>query len=193
VVTTDRRIDGIEEGYGYGWQTRPFGSDVLVEHSGNTGVSAGYVGFLRNRGLGVAVCCNAPPERSPADLATLILAALTDRDPVSVSPSRALDQKTSHLTGQYEAYGGLQSATVEWTGSQLTVEHSTPFDERTIRLEPDSLDPDEYEFSMIEDDGTRTSAEFFRDGDSVEMLIDRLLLRRTGGGETNESAEHARS
>jgi len=180
VVTAARRIDGAKEGYGYGWQTRPFGSDRLVEHSGNTGVSAGYVGFLRNRSLGVAVCSNAPPERSPADLATLILATLTDRDPVSVSPSRALDQKAEQLTGRYEAYGGLQTAAVRWTGSRLVVDHSTPFDKRTLRLQPDSLDPTEYEFSTVEDDGTRTTAEFFCGDDDVEMLIDRMLFCRQG-------------
>jgi L-asparaginase II len=59
---------------------------VLVGHGGGTGVSAGYVGFLRERGLGIAIGCNAQPDSSPETLAMELLASMTETDPVSILP-----------------------------------------------------------------------------------------------------------
>lgn len=185
VATTDRLVDGTEYGYGYGWETRPFGEDVLVGHSGTTGVSAGYAGFLRDRGLGVAVGCNTPPTESPEVLAIELLSTLVDRDPAAVLPERALERKAAPLTGRYESYRGVQSATVEWTGSRLVVDHETPLGGETRRFVPQSLDPTEREFVAVEGDGERVAAEFFVADDGVELLVDRVLFRRVGDDREN--------
>jgi CubicO group peptidase (beta-lactamase class C family) len=186
VVVSKRLIGGTKHGYGYGWETRPFGTDTLVGHSGGTGVSAGYIGFLQERGLGVAVGCNTHPTESPEILAGHLLSMLTDRDPVSVLPRRALDRKTAALTGQYESYHGIRSATVTWTGSRLEIEHEHPLDCETVRFTPTSLDPTEHEFVTSEGNGMRTTAEFFLTDDDVELLLDWVLLRRVEDCEDGE-------
>lgn len=186
VVVSDRLIDGTEHGYGYGWETRPFGTDTLVGHSGGTGVSAGYIGFLQDRGLGIAVGCNTSPTESPEALAGDLLSMLTDRDPVSVLPERALDRKTRDLTGRYESYHGIRSATVTWTGSELEIEHEHPLECETLRFTPTSLDPTEHEFVTVGGNGRRTTAEFIITDSGVELLLDWVLLRRIGDYEDTE-------
>jgi CubicO group peptidase (beta-lactamase class C family) len=177
VGTYGQFVGGTEHGYGYGWMTRPFGDDLLVGHGGGTGVSAGYLGFLRERGLGVAIGCNAQPSTSPAEVAIELLAAMTDTDPVSVLPGRAIQRKVERVTGEYEAYGGIQWATVRWTGEQLEVEHRSPMGGDTERLSPVSLDPTDYRFRAVEGDGSVVTAEFSVD-DGVELLLDRVLFER---------------
>lgn len=187
VATTESYVGGSEQRYGYGWFTRPFGDDALVGHSGGTGVTTAYAGFLRDRGLGVAVGCNANPTESPETLAVEILSMLTDRDPVSVLQRRALDEKAFPLTGRYESEEGLASATVTWTGSRLEIEVDHPMANETVRFWPTSLDPTEYEFVTVEKDGERNVAEFFVSDDGVELLVNWSLFRRVGDAESDES------
>lgn len=175
----NRLVDGTEQGYGYGWMTGPFGDDVLVGHGGGTGVSAGYLGFLQDRGLGVAIGCNAQPSTSPEEMAIELLASLTDTDPVSVLPERAIERKVEQITGEYEAYRGIQTATVSWTGERLEVEHRNPMGGGSIRLSPTSLDPTDYTFRAIEGDGDEITVEFDVD-DGVEFLLRRVLFERVG-------------
>jgi hypothetical protein len=84
----------------------------------------------------------------------------------------------STLTGRYESYQGIRSATVEWTGSRLEIEHEHPMDCETSRFTPASLDPTEYEFVTVEEDGGRTTAEFFLTDGDVELLLDWVLFLR---------------
>lgn len=177
VGTYKRHVGGFEQGYGYGWMTRPFGADTLVGHAGGTGVSAGYLGFLRERGLGVAVGCNAQPSASPEEIAVELLTTLTDTDPVSVLPERAIQQKVTPITGQYESYRGIQRATVSWTGEALEIEHHNPMGGDSTELSPVSLDPTDYRFRAVEADGSEVTVEFSVD-DGVEFLIDRVLFER---------------
>ncbi|MCU4739887.1 serine hydrolase [Natronoglomus mannanivorans] len=181
-VGTHRRLVGdTTYGYGYGWESRPFGSDTLIGHGGGTGVSGGYIGFLRERGLGIAIGCNTHPSVSPATLAMEVLAILTDRDPASVVPERAIERSATELAGRYESYGGVHTATVEWTGARLEVEFGASMGGGTLEFAPTSLDPDEYEFATVEGDGTRLSATFFVGDERVELLFDQLLLERVDG------------
>jgi CubicO group peptidase (beta-lactamase class C family) len=179
-----RLVDGTEQGYGYGWMTRPFADDVLVGHGGGTAVSAGYLGFLRERGLGVALGCNAQPSTSPEDLAVELLATLTGTDSASVLPERAVEQQVERITGEYESYRGIQTAAVDWTGERLEIEHRNPMDSDTVELFPVSLDPEVCRFRTVDGDGDVLTVEFDVDDDEVAFLIDRVLFERVGDIET---------
>lgn len=173
-------VDGTELGYGHGWMIRPFGKDVLVGHGGGTGVSAGYLGFLQERGLGVAIGCNAQPETNPERLAIELLASLTDTDPLTVLPKRAIEQKANRVTGTYESYQGIQEATVTWTGETLEVEHENPMGGGSVSLAPASPDPTEYVFRHTTGSGMTNTVEFVVEDDSVEFLLHRNLFERVG-------------
>jgi CubicO group peptidase (beta-lactamase class C family) len=179
VGTHKRLVDGTERGYGYGWMTRQFGDDLLVGHAGGTGVSAGYLGFLNERGLGVAIGCNAQPSTSPEEIAIELLSTLTDTDPVEVLPGRAIQEKIDRVTGEYESYRGIQTATVRWTGDALEIEHHNPMGGDSLQVSPVSLDPTDYRFRAVEGDGTELTVEFSVD-EGVEFLIDRVLFERVG-------------
>jgi CubicO group peptidase (beta-lactamase class C family) len=173
-------LDGTEIGYGYGWMTRPFGDDVLVGHGGGTGVSAGYLGFLEDRELGIALGCNADPATSPERLAIELLAATTGTEPETVLPKRAIERKERRVTGEYVAYGGLQEATVSRTDEFLEVEHSSPMGTESMRLMPTSAEPRDYTFRIAKRSGKRTTVEFFVEDDGVELLVHRNLYERVG-------------
>jgi CubicO group peptidase (beta-lactamase class C family) len=177
--------DGTEIGYGYGWMTRPFGDDVLVGHGGGTGISAGYLGFLRDRGLGVAIGCNAQPATSPEDLAIELLAAATETEPAAVVWERATETKVAQVTGKYEMYGGLQTATVDWTGDHLEIEHTSPMGGDTVELTPVSPDPDDYRFRRVDDEATKLTAEFFVE-DTPAFRLGRTLFERVGDLDEDE-------
>lgn len=180
VGTYRELLGGSEIGYGYGWMTRPFGEDTLVGHGGGTGVSAGYVGFLAERGLGVALGFNGQPGTSPERMACELLAAATDTDPTAVLPKRAVEQKERRVTGEYEAYGGLQSVTVTRGDEFLELEHAGPMGTETDLLSATSLDPDDHTFEVMGRRGARSTAEFFVDDEGVELLVDRALFERVG-------------
>jgi CubicO group peptidase (beta-lactamase class C family) len=185
-VTATSPVDGEPVGYGYGWYVRPFAGDTLVGHSGNTGVSAGYAGFLCDRGLGVAIGCTAPPTQSPEALAVQVLATLTDRALLAVSPRTALARKLERLTGRYTSDGGFHTVTVTREGPELHVAHKTPLGGQELRFRPRSVDASMSTFVTLEADGSETTAEFFSDTDDVDLLIDRVLVTRadnaTGDG-----------
>jgi hypothetical protein len=192
-------LDGSEVGYGYGWMTRPFGDDTLVGHGGGTGVSAGYVGFLAERGLGVALGFNAQPGESPERLACELLAAATGTDIERVLPRRAVEQKERRVTGEYEAYGGLQTATVTRGDDFLELEHASPMGSETELLSATSLSPDDYTFEIHGRRGVRATAEFLVDDDGIDLLVDRALFERVGdvedgddeGGENRDDEDAA--
>ncbi|MFB6185532.1 MAG: serine hydrolase, partial [Halobacteriaceae archaeon] len=172
-------VDGTEYNYGCGWIRRPFGDDVLIGHGGSTGVSASYIGFLKEHGLGVAICCNTQPSNSPETLAIELLASLTDTDIVSVLPQRAIEEKVNQIIGTYTSYNNIQQAEVEWTGEYLKLNHTTPISNDQLRLMPTTLNASEYTFQTIESDGERKTVEFFLTSDEVELLMDSILLRRS--------------
>lgn len=170
--------DGTEIGYGYGWMTRPFGDDTLVGHGGGTGVSAGYLGFLEDRGLGIALGFNAQPGTSPETLAMELLAEATDTAVSKVLPKRAIEDKERRVTGEYAAYGELQAATVRRTDDFLEVEYSSPMGAESMRLTPMSPDPTDYTFRVAKRSAKDETVEFFVDDERVEMLIARNLFER---------------
>lgn len=169
-------VDGTEVSYGHGWMIRPFGEDVLVGHGGGTGVSAGYLGFLQGRGLGVAIGCNAQPETNPERIAIELFASLTDRDPLTVLPESAIEQKAKRVTGTYESYHGIQEATVTWTGETLEIEHENPMGGDSVTLSPASTDPTEYVFQHTTGSGKKNTVEFVVEDDRVEFLLHRNLF-----------------
>ncbi|MFB6193757.1 MAG: serine hydrolase domain-containing protein, partial [Halobaculum sp.] len=189
-----RYADGRTTGVGYGWELTPFGDDTLVGHSGSTGVSAGYVGFLRDRGLSVAVGASGPPDASPVTLGREILAALTDREPAAVDPSLAVERAVEPLTGRYESPTGVHTADVEWTGDRLTVTLGGfgPVSGETFPLVPRSLDPKPV-FEHVADDGEVERAAFERTDDGVTLRYGWLYLERVGdeaADGTGERSDH---
>lgn len=178
VGTYETFRDGTEIGYGYGWMTRPFGDDRLVGHGGGTGVSAGYLGFLEDREVGIALGCNAQPDTSPEDLAIELLAEATETALSEVLPKQAITNKEQRITGEYTSYGGFQEATVRRSDEFLKLKHNSPMGAESMRLTPTSTDPTDYTFRVAKRSGKEETVEFFPNDESVKMLIGRNLFER---------------
>lgn len=183
-----RRLDGSEQGYGYGFMVEEYLGDRLVGHGGSVGVSTAWLGFLEDAGLGVAVVCNTSADPHPMHLGPAVLAILEGQDPAGVEPYYMLDAKLSGLAGEYASYRGLMTAEVERQGGTLTLELGTDLQTETRPLVPESLDPDERRFFTVGVDGARTPVRFEEhaaaDGDGVgdgggshlDLFIDRWRL-----------------
>lgn len=173
-------LDGTEERYGYGWTTRPFLEDVLVGHGGSVGVSTAWVGFLAGAGLGVAVACNATPEAHPMHVGPALLALLQGADPADAVPFYALREQHEAVTGRYEGYRGVQSATVERAGGGLRLRQEAPVGDQELALSPASLAPDERTFHAVLPSGERLPVEFHEHEDGTSLFVERSRFERVG-------------
>lgn len=175
VATRERYVDASTTAYGYGWEIEPFGSDTLVGHHGNTGFSGGYVGFLADAGVGVALAHTGPADpKSPVRAA---LAALTDRDPDAVGPGAAVDRRLSALTGRYESPSGNHEATVRRTDARLDLSFGGDADAFEVRALPLDLSGSRYRFTDVDHPETTTDVELF-DRDPPELVFEGMLFRR---------------
>ncbi|WP_436924636.1 serine hydrolase [Halosimplex amylolyticum] len=173
-----RLIDGTEYAYGYGWEIRPFGTDALVGHSGNTGASGAYIGFLEDEGIGIAIACNGVAD--PGGPARDALAFAAGHDPDSVDPVRSIERRVRALTGRYETPSGNHRATVTEDGAHLDVEFGGEVEGFEIRLLPTDLASHCCRFTDVDCVESTTDAEFFTADESVELLFEGMLFRRVG-------------
>lgn len=176
VGTLERFVDGTERAYGYGWEIRPFDSDTLISHSGNTGVSAGFAGFLAERGTGIAIGCNAVTD--PGAIARETLAILTGRDPEAVDPVKSIEREVQRLAGRYESHSGNHHATVSYSESGLDLEFGGGVEPFEIRVLPTDLRGDTYQFTEVDQIESTTDVEFFVNGETVELLFEGLVFPR---------------
>lgn len=100
------------QGYGYGWELSELLGETLVAHRGGIGVSGGYVGLLRERGLGVVLAYNAlgQPTIPYGEGALALTAGSEPRDAV---PLLDVYDAVAAATGTYTAYDDRMTATVE--------------------------------------------------------------------------------
>jgi CubicO group peptidase (beta-lactamase class C family) len=179
--TRHTRIDGVEQGYGYGWMTEEYLDDQLVAHGGSVGVSTAWQGFLEDEGLGVVVLCNTSADPHPMHVGPALLAILQGETPEQVEPHYALSAKCEGLTGEYESFRGLMSAEVEREagGLSLTLSAGSGLvcSPRPAKpLVPESLDPEETEFYSVGPDGARTEVRFEEHDGHHDLFVQRWRL-----------------
>ncbi len=174
--TRKTRIDGAEQGYGYGWMIEEYLDDRMVAHGGSVGVSTAWQGFLEDEGLGVVVLCNTSADPHPMHVGPALLAILQGEEPEQVEPHYALAAKRDGLTGEYESSRGLMSGEVEREAGGLSLTLSAGRGDQTMPLVPESLDPDETEFYSVSADGARTELRFEEHDDHHDLFVQRWRL-----------------
>lgn len=157
--------EGVEKGYGYGWELDQLLGERLVGHRGGLGVSGGYVGLLPERGVGVALAYNALTGPAvPCGQGVLALAA--GEDPHDAVPLLGVHDAVETATGTYETYGSGPTVTVE-SGPAGTILVSLPF--TSFTASPDAVDTEPQVFSQQMGGGVKWVAEF-RDG-GAELVL----------------------
>ncbi len=146
-VTTRRRlVDGTQFRYGSGWELDPFGDDILVGHGGNTGSSGGYIGYLQEAGIGVALAWNMRPPTDPRAIATELLAILLDEPLSQLDPTTRLERQIEAFEGSYESIGGAHTASLAWEPPAVRFEISNPDGTFENKLRLASIEDETYRF-----------------------------------------------
>ncbi|MFW5935000.1 MAG: serine hydrolase [Halolamina sp.] len=178
--------EGPDRQYGYGWfRDEGFlGDRTLLGHSGSITVSSAYLGFLPEAGVGVALASNTSPAFPLGAVGEGVLAAAVGGAPESL-PFFRLRRRHRRLAGEYAAYEGVMTATVERDGASLRVDFDHPLKDGETALFP--ADPDEedhpradavYRYETVDAAGRREPVEFRVADGGVSLLIDRWRLRQ---------------
>ncbi|MDR7539168.1 MAG: serine hydrolase [Armatimonadota bacterium] len=169
--------------YGYGLQVTPdFLGETLVGHGGSVLVFTAYVGFVPQRGVGVALLANG--SGYPLNqMGAFALALLLGADPWSVPALRA-ERLLDGLTGVYETYRGTMRATVVRRGDYLVLEMQDGPQEQAALLVPQGydaagLDPQRPRFVTLAA-ARWLPVEFTRREGEVDLIYERYRLRRVG-------------
>jgi CubicO group peptidase (beta-lactamase class C family) len=166
------------EGYGYGWGIKAnFLGHKLVGHGGSIGISTAYVGFIPDKNVGVAILTNGSGYAT-GQFGMYGLAMLLGEDPEAL-PFVRRQRMIAGLEGQYETYKGTMKWQIKRAGDFIMAVEKDKFSTNSFPLIPDVLEPERRLFYTL-DSGNRIEAEFKINGDQIDMIYERYLLRRTG-------------
>lgn len=160
--------DGKRRGYGYGWELEEFLGETLVAHRGGIGVSGGYVGLLRERGVGVALAYNAL-GRPTIPYAQGVLALACGEDPEAAVPLLRVYDVVETVAGTYSAYRDAMTVTVT-AGPAATI-RVEPDEGPSFTATPRAVDEAPYVFAQTMGGGVRWLAEFHEDDGGMELVL----------------------
>jgi CubicO group peptidase (beta-lactamase class C family) len=164
--------------YGYGWQRTETVGRTLIGHGGSLGVSSSYMGFTEDGEWAIAMAANTTPSPTPPTVAKGVLAILEGEDPEEAVPFFARKARFAELTGEYESYRGITTATVEREAGALRLTSEGALGDQTMTLLPaDPENPGE-EFEIPTMAGARKTATFEDHGDHVDLYFDRNRLHK---------------
>ncbi|MHA1406727.1 MAG: serine hydrolase [Candidatus Heimdallarchaeaceae archaeon] len=138
--------------YGYGWKIfQNFHGHNLVTHGGMSGVTGGYVGFIRDLGITYAQLQNV--NYTPSLLMFTAFNILLGYEPKEIMPyyKRKLHYET--LCGQYEAYKKTITLEVVKKGDMLFVKGDNWYSEFELPLIPKNKDHGFLYFDRVWTDG----------------------------------------
>jgi len=165
-----------DESYGYGWVvTERFPGGRLVSHGGSVLVYTAWVGFLPEKGLGVALLANGSGYPL-SHLGMAALALLCGLDPMEV-PSVRVHELLDRLCGEYVGYRGLLRARVKRLGSALVLEMGGRYSGVAVPLFYEGSREGRHVF-YTGAGSMRTYAEFREEGGRIVLLYERYKLVR---------------
>ena len=164
--------------YGYGLHAYPdFFGHRLVGHGGSVGVATAYIGFIPARDVAVAVLANGAGYAA-GQLGMAALAALIGEDPERL-PFLRIERLLDALAGVYATFKGTMQITFRRKGDLLQAEFKDKHHQENVPLIPEVLQGDAPRFFTLAA-GRRSTVEFNRKGETVEVLYERYKLRRIG-------------
>ncbi len=164
------------ESYGYGLMITPdFFGYKLVGHSGSVLVHTGYIGFIRDAGIGVVLLANGSGYRL-SFIGQFILAKLLDVNPWDM-PFLKNERVLNSLVGDYEMYRGTVRAKVVKNGSMLYLRIREASGWVEYPLYPEVLGEEHSIFKTI-NNWREYRVEFKKKGSSIEFIYERYKFRR---------------
>lgn len=179
VSTRERLFGGTDLQYAYGWLVREFLGDTLVGHGGGIGVYNAYLGYLKDRGLGVALLCTTGPRTHPMHAGPGALAVLLGEEPAEADPHLALEERLPALTGTYESYRGILSLDVSRHGGTLRiVPDGEQLGGEELALVPEEFGDEVSTFRTVDAGGNDLTVRFEVSEETVDMYLKRWRLHQ---------------
>ncbi len=164
------------ESYGYGLIITPnFFGYKLVGHSGSLLVHTGYIGYIREKNIGVALLANASGYRL-SYIGAYILALLLDKDPMKIHFIKN-EEIMKKLEGEYKTYMGTMTAKVVKRDSLLYLIMKEGARETEIPLFPQELRED-YALFTTNVSWREYQIEFTISEDKVDLIYERYKFRK---------------
>jgi len=173
-----RNADFGQPVYGLGMGSVPnFLGRRLIQHGGNVGTATSHLAFVPGDGVGIVVMTNGSGY-AMQNLAHYGLAEALGEDPEAL-PFVKRDRHMKALEGVYETFRGTMRVEVRFDGGMVSLTETTRYNVNTARAVLDSVDDQGGTF-LLHDGPATLPITFRRDGDRVEMINERYLLRKVG-------------
>jgi hypothetical protein len=130
--------------YGYGWSVHKFQGYDLITHTGSTGISSAFIGFMPELDIAVAYLSNIGYWSSAIPHSALAL--LMDKDPEEAVPYLKTRNHLKKLSGTYSSYRNIFNINLIPKGWLLYAEAKNKWMNSTVPLIPVSDEPEETEF-----------------------------------------------
>ena len=158
-----------DEGYGYGLIIHPnFLGKKLVEHSGSVLIYTGFIGYLPNERVGVAVLENSALY-PPSHIGMYALAEALGKDPNNSLPFIIREDVLRMTEGTYESFMGLTKIKVKVSSDFLIVE--------SVEGNKQILVPEEVKKDYVKcftlSEGIKLPAEFFIREGKIDLILGR--------------------
>ena len=168
------------EGYGYGWAIHSnFLGERLIEHSGSVLIYTGFVGYIPEKNIGVAVLANSSGYPLSA-IGMYALALALGKNPEEELPLVKEEKVLKKLEGIYEGYKGTVRCSIKKDGSFLVLEMLSRLGKYSLVLVPQKIE-DNTVICFTLSNGRKIIMEFYigKDG-SVEVIYERYKLLKQG-------------
>ncbi|RLF82538.1 serine hydrolase, partial [Thermococci archaeon] len=162
------------EDYGYGWIIHPnFFGERLVQHSGSVGIYTGFVGYIRDKKLGVAILANSSGYPL-SQIGMYALATLLGKDPKKL-PFISREEILKKLEGTYKGYKNTVRFNVKRQGDFIFLEMVSRLPEHSVVLVPEVVEEDFVKCYTLSG-GRKIYSEFYIKDNTVELLYERYKL-----------------
>ena len=162
------------EGYGYGLIVYPnFLGRKLVGHSGSLLVYTGFIGYVAEEGLGVAVLSNSTGYPT-INIGVYALSLAMGEDPEGLEVFKR-ERILESLEGSYRGFNGNIRFEVKRSGDFLILSYRDKYASLETPLIPERLEEDYSSFYTLQY-GRKMKAEFYRENGRIVLLYERYKL-----------------
>lgn len=164
-----------DEKYGFGWIVHPsFLGEKLIEHSGSVLIYTGFVGYIPERNLGVALLSNCAGYPL-SNIGMYALTLMLGKDPEAELDFVKFDSTLQSLVGRYEGYKKSVIFDVKRNGDFLTIEMVSRNLKISSVLVPEKIEKDHVRCFTLQN-FRKMQVEFFIEPNRVTMIYERYKL-----------------
>jgi len=151
-----------------------FLGEKLIGHSGSVGMYTGYIGYIPEKQIGVAVLENSSGY-PPSYIGMYALALLLDKNPEEELPFLSREKKLKRIEGLYKGYKGTLKFEVKVEGDIVYLKFLGKIFTYMVPLFPEVLEEDFIKCYTLSN-GRKMYAEFYIKDNTVELLFERYKL-----------------